>query len=549
MGPYSIGIDFGTLEARAILADMNGTCIRSVSCPYSHGVMWECLPCGKKLEAGFALQHPQDYIEALDEMLPALAEGFAKDIIGIGIDFTQCTMMPVDKKGTPLCFREEFQENPYAYVKLWKHHGAQPQAEKLTAAARERKEKFLGFCGGEIYAEAMLPKMLETFEKAPEIYEAAESFIELADWMTFYLTDSPKRSISIAGCAAGWNPEWGYPSRDYLEAAAPGFGGAAEKLTEDLVPVGQPVGYLSREKARRFGLPEGLPVAAGLGDCQSAFVGAGICEEGSLLTVMGTSSCDMLVSSQAKAIPGMYGVSYSSMLPGLYGYEAGQATMGDLFRWFREHWVPAEYFQKAREAGESIFDYLNDLAGQYQPGDTGLLALDWWNGNRSVLLDTDLSGMILGMGMDTRCEEIYLALAQALAFGKRRIVEQFRDYGIAVEKIYATGGVACKNPFLMQIFADVMGMPVYISEEENGSCLGSAVYGAAAGGKENGGESLLAAAKKMGSKIGRIYYPNQEKQKAYEELYQEYKILYQYFGKENPVMKRLKEFAKRGRKQ
>lgn len=550
---YSIGIDFGTEEARAMLVDMEGNCVRSAGFRYPHGVMQESLPDGTKLDAGFALQHPGDYTEALKFLMGELFRDFreaAKQVIGIGVDFTQCTMVPVDAEGIPLCLKEEFQGNPYAYVKLWKHHGAQEQAERLTAAAVKRKEEFLGYCGGEIYAESMFPKILETFERAPEVYGGAAEFVEMADWITFWLTGSRKRSKSIAGCAALWNPARGYPSPEYLESTAEGFGSAAEeKLSEELVDVGSPAGYLRRELAEEYGLPAGVPVAAGLGDCQAAFVGAGLSEEGILLSVMGTSSCDMLVDRRGMKIPGLYGVSADSIIPGMYGYEAGQATMGDLFGWFVKNWVSEKYLRGAEEEGCSVFDYLNRLAEESEPGGSGLLALDWWNGNRSVLLDTDLSGMILGMNMNTRCEDIYRALAESLAFGKRRIAEQFESYGIKIEKLYATGGVAGKNPFLMQIFSDVMGIPVCVSEVENGSCMGSAVYGAVAAGKKAGGyDDLREAAEAMGRNTDRTYMPREQYRKRYDILYEEYKTLYQYFGTENLIMKRLKKKQERGGK-
>ncbi|MDO4345058.1 MAG: ribulokinase [Eubacteriales bacterium] len=548
MEKYSIGIDFGTAEVRAMLADGRGNCVRQASSTYPHGVMTEYLHDGTRLPEGFALQHPADYVECLCAVLREISAGEPdkmQAVAGIGIDFTQCTMMPVDAQGEPLCFQENFCHEPYAYAKLWKHHGAEAQAEKMTLAARERKEKFLPFYGGKIYAESMFPKILETYEKALEVYRAADQFTELADWIPRWLTGTKRRSLSIAGCAALWNPETGYPSEEYFEAAAKGFGKVAkEKMTEDLVPVGEPVGYLTADKARLLGLPEGIPVAAGLGDCQAAFVGSGISQEHILLSVMGTSSCDMLVHEKGVGVPGMYGVSFGSILPDKYGYEAGQATMGDLLGWFTKTCVPGEYTEEARRRGISIFDYLNTLAEEYEPGETGLLALDWWSGNRSVLLDTDLSGMILGMNMDTKCWEIYRALAESLAFGKRMIVEQFEAFGIHIEKLYVTGGVANKNPFLMQMFSDVLGMPVGVSEAENGSCLGSAIYGMAAG---KGYESLEQAAKAMGRGVEKMYLPREEKKAAYDTLYREYSTLYQYFGRENKVMKTLKALAGRGK--
>ena len=545
----SIGLDFGTAEARAQLMDMEGNLLAASAFSYPHGVMTRQLPDGTPLPDAAALQHPLDYMEAVDALIPALFRDGADpaDVIGIGVDFTQCTMMPVDAAGTPLCLDPRFAAEPYAYAKLWRHHACQPQADRLTEVARQRQEPFLAWCGGMVYAESMFPKILETYDTAPAVYEAADTFQELADWLPRYLTGTSRRSRSIAGCAALWDPEKGYPSAAYLEAVRPGFSSALEKLRGELVPVGSPVGFLSAEMARRLGLPAGIPVAAGLGDCQAAFLGAGLSRPGTMLSVMGTSSCDMLVSATREPVPGMYGISADSMVPGLYGYEAGQATMGDLFRWFAENWVPAGYQAAADAAGQSIFDALNERTAHRAPGAGGLLALDWWSGNRSVLLDTDLSGMILGMTADTRCEDVYQALVEALSFGKRRIVEQLRQYGIPLETLRVTGGVAEKNPYLMQTFADVMGMSVEVSAAGNGSCTGSCIYGAlAAGGSAGGYDDPARAAGQMGGGVRRVYVPDPERHDAFETLYGLYKELHDYFGRENPVMKRLRSFRKEG---
>lgn len=547
---YALGLDFGTEEARGLLLDMRGRVVASAAFVYPHGVMTDSLPDGTPLGSNFALQHPRDYIDALHRIIPALLAGGVdkKEVIGIGVDFTQCTMMPLAASGEPLCFLPEFAGNPYAYAKLWRHHGGQPQAEKLSDVARRRGEAFLANCGGEVYAESMFPKVLETYERAPEVYRAADAFTELADWIPLYLTGTRRRSRSIAGCAALWHPQRGYPGRDYFAAMDAGFADVVrDKFTDDLVSVGAAVGVVGPEMAARLGLAEGTPVAAGLGDCQAAFVGAGLVEEHVMLTVMGTSSCDMLVSGGEHAVPGVYGVSYDSILPGLFGYEAGQATMGDLFRWFSQNWVPREYEDKARADGMSVFDYMNRLAQAMRPGETGLVALDWWSGNRSVLLDADLAGMVLGLRMGTRPQDVYRALVEALAFGKRRIVEQFNCCGVEVRKLYATGGVAVKNPYLMQTLADVCGIPVHISASDNGSCVGSAIYGAAAAGPERSGyRDLYEAACGMGADVVKTYAPDPALRPAYEVLYDEYKTLYQYFGRENLVMKRLLDLKKGG---
>lgn len=541
----SIGLDFGTLEARAQLRTLDGALLAESAFRYPHGVITGCLSDGTPLPDGAALQHPQDYIDAIDALIPALFQDGADpgNVLGIGVDFTQCTMMPVGSDGTPLCFDARFASEPMAYAKLWRHHSAQAQADRLTQVARDRGESFLNFSGGIIYAELMFPKILETYERAPEVYESADRFVELADWVPQYLTGAQRRSSSIAGCASLWDPQTGYPEAAFFDAASPGFSSVLHKMRGELVPVGQPIGRLRSDMARRLGLPAGIPVAAGLGDCQAAFLGAGLSEPGVLLSVMGTSSCDMLIDPMRRPIPGMYGVSCDSMVPGFYGYEAGQATMGDLFGWFSHHWVPAAYEQAAKDAGLSIFDYLNRRVEGRDPASSGLLALDWWSGNRTVLLNTDLSGLLVGMTTQTQCEDVYLALVQALSFGKRRIVEQFNQYGVPIDKLCVTGGVAEKNPFLMQTFADVIGIPVETSQVENGSCTGSCVYGALAGG---GYSDFGEAARRMGSNIGRVYEPNETRRQTYNTLYALYLQLHDYFGLQSPLMKQLRELRARG---
>ncbi len=546
-GYTAIGLDFGTREARAQLRGLDGKLLGEAVFSYPHGVMSDRLPDGTTLRPGDALQHPQDYIDALHTLIPALLQsGDPNRVVGVGVDFTQCTMMPVGEDGAPLCQTEQFANQPMAYAKLWRHHSAQPQADRMTQVAQQRGEMFLAYCGESVYAESMFPKILETFERAPKLYQAADAFVELADWIPWYLTGERRRSRSIAGCAALWDPTAEYPSFDYLESVAPGFGSALDKLRGPLVAVGRSIGGLLPERAAQLGLPAGIPVAAGLGDCQAAFLGVGLYQPGVLLSVMGTSSCDMVIHSERIAIPGMYGISSDSMIPGYYGYEAGQATMGDLFRWLSEQWVPKEIEDAAKVRGETVFDFLNHRIAARQPAASGLLALDWWCGNRTVLLDTDLSGLLVGMTMNTTCEDVYQALMQSLAFGKRRIVEQFQNYGIPVARMRVTGGVAEKNPVLMQVFADVLKMPVEVSDEANGSCNGSCIYGALAG---SGFPNMELAAAAMGGGVSRVYYPTPDRGRMYDRLYELYCQLHDAFGTETSIMKQLKAMqAEEGKK-
>lgn len=543
---YTLGLDFGTLYARAMIVSTDGEIMGTAEHKYPHGVMEETLPNGIPLIKGFSLQHPLDYIEAIENIIPKAIEAAGvnnSDIIGVGVDFTQCTMMPILKDGTPLCLLKRFENNPYAYVKLWKHNTAQKQAQKMTEIAEQQGEEFLKYCGGRIYSETMFPKMLETLQCAPEVYTNADEFIELADWITFKLTGSKKRSASIAACASMWTAKSGYPSVDYLSKLDADFGLAAQqKLSNDLVAPSRIIGYISDQVALKTGLKAGTPVAAGIGDSQAAFVGAGIIEEGTMLMVLGTSGCDMLISEKGIPVKGMYGVTFNSIIPDMFGYEAGQAAVGDLLAWFVNNSVPKAYYDQARLHGITIFDYLNKLADKINPAQSGLVALDWWNGNRSILLDSDLTGLIIGLTLKTNCEEIYRALVESIAFGKRKIIEQLETDGVKVNRSVATGGIASKNPFMMQVLADVIGIPIEVSTVDNGSCIGSAIYAAVAAGKKAGGfDSVQSAAKAMSGKIKCTYLPRAELKESYDKLYNVYEFLYSYFGKENSLMKQLKQ--------
>lgn len=547
MEAYSIGLDYGSEEVRAVLCDMQGHVIAKAGFLYPHGVITNRLPDGTPIGAEYVLHDPRDYVEGLHYLMRELFQGreeLRKCVKGIGLDITECTMVPLDKAGEPLCFSKEYESDPDAYIKLWKHHGAQEQADRLTEVAKERNEAFLPYYGERIFCETMFPKMLEIYEKARHIYDAADAFVEMADWLTFYLTGSKTCGMGNAGCTMLFSKEEGYPSANYLENVSAGFSGVVEKLSDDLVPVGTSVGTLKKELCEAFGLPENVRVAPGMGDCQAAIAGAGVYEAGKLLCVMGTSSCDLMVYPEKKPIPGLYGIASDNIIPGMVGYEAGQSTFGDLFKWFKNHWIPQSYTEASVKRGETVFDYLNSLIADRDPSQIDILALDWWNGNRSVLLDSDLSGMVVGMHAGTSCEDIYLALMEALAFGKRRIVEQFKNAGIEVDRLYATGGVPTKNPPFMQILADVCDMPVHVLEEENCSCLGSAVYGAFAGA---GGmfPTLQDAIRAIGSRVNRIYEPRAQYTAGLMELYEDYKRLHDYFGLENKVMRRLRD--RRGR--
>lgn len=556
MSKYAIGIDFGTLSARTILVNVeDGTIIASAAKDYPHGVMERFLPDGTTvLEPDWALQYPPDYIECvrvtMNEVLDASGVNPA-DIIGVGTDFTECTMIPTLKDGTPLCLLDEFKSNPHAYVKLWKHHAAQDEANELNRVATQRGEEFLAYYGGKISSEWMFPKIWQILNEAPEIYDRAERFMELADWITLMLTGEEKRNSCTAGYKSIWQKKTGYPSNDFLKALDVRLENVVdEKMSRNIYPVGTRAGFITEESAKWTGLLPGTPVSVGCGDAHAAVPGAGITEPGVMLMVIGTSGCDMMASEQEIKVPGMCGICEDGILPGYYGYEAGQSCMGDHFAWFAQNCVPEKFQATARKEELSVPAYLDKKAAEIRPGTSGLIALDWWNGNRSILVDVDLTGALFGMTLTTTPEEIYKALVEAVAYGKKKIIDSFVKNGIEINKLCATGGIAEKSAFVMQTFADIINMPVHVTAVKQATAMGAAVFGAVAAGKDNGGyDTIEEAGKAMGGGIKATYTPIPEHVEIYEKLYAEYEKLHDLFGRdENSVMKRLKAIKKSSRK-
>ena len=551
---YAIGVDYGTQSGRAVLVELsNGREAADHVTPYPHHVIDERLPgSGLKLEHDWALQHPDDYLEVLRHSVPAVIQEAGinpEDVVGIGIDFTACTMLPVDEKGEPLCFKAEYRNEPHSWVKLWKHHAAQPEADKINEIAAERGEAFLPRYGGKISSEWMLAKVWQTLDEAPEIYERADLFLEAADWVISQMTGSVARNSCTAGYKSIWHKQEGYPSKDYLKALDPRLENLFEtKLRGDVLPLGTNAGGLTEEMAHLMGLKPGIAVAVGNVDAHAAVPAVGVVTPGKLVMAMGTSICHLVLSEEEKQVEGMCGVVEDGIVPGLYGYEAGQSAVGDIFEWYVEESLPAYVRDAAAEEGINVHEWLEREAASYKPGQTGLLALDWWNGNRSTLVDTDLTGMILGMTLLTKPQEVYRALLEATAFGTRKIVDAFSSNGVRVDSLYACGGLPQKNRLLMQIYADVTNREIFVADSKQTPALGAAMFAAVAAGKENGGyDSIIEAAENMARVKEESYKPIPENVKVYEELYQEYTKLYDYFGRgENDVMKRLKRIKKSG---
>jgi L-ribulokinase len=549
MPKYAIGVDFGTESGRAVLVDIaDGRELAAAVHPYANGVIDEKLPgTDVRLPPEWALQDPNDYLEVFRHAVPqALAEGKVspEDVIGIGIDFTACTMLPVRADGTPLCFLPEWRNNPHAWVKLWKHHAAQPEADKINAVARSMKQGWLDRYGGKISSEWFFSKTLQILDEAPAVYAGAGRLLEAADWVVWQLCGEEKRNSCTAGYKAMWSKREGYPGEEYFAALDPRLKNVVdEKMSRKIYPIGDKAGGLTPQAAAWTGLRPGTAVAIANVDAHVSVPAVTVTEPGRMVMIMGTSTCHMLLGTEERVVPGMCGYTEDGIIPGLFGYEAGQSGVGDIFAWLVDHAVPPDYHQAAALRGITLHELLTEKAAAQKPGEHGLLALDWWNGNRSTLVDVDLSGMLLGATLATRAEDIYRALIEATAYGTRVIIEAFEKNGVPVRELVACGGLSQKNPMLMQIYADVTGREIKISANKQAPALGSAMFGAVAAGKAAGGyESILAAAGKMAYLKKETYKPDPAHQRTYDRLYAEYARLYDYFGRgENPVMKTLKQ--------
>ncbi len=545
---FSLGIDYGTESGRAILVNVEtGEEAATHVLPYANGVMDEKLPDGTPLDHEFALQDPNDYISVLKTTVPAvLKEAGVKpeQVVGIGVDFTSCTILPVDKDGTPLCQLDAYKSNPHAWVKLWKHHAAQPEADKINEVAVARNESILKRYGGKISSEWAIPKIWQVMDEAPEIYKAADRFIEAGDWVVFKLVGEEARSSCMAGYKGMWDKDEGFPSKDFLKALDPRLENVVEeRLSTDIRPLVTKAGNgLTEEGAALLGLKPGTAVAVAAIDAHAAVPGTGVADAGKMVMVMGTSTCHMLLGKEKVMVEGMAGVVEDGILPGLFGYEAGQAATGDIFAWFVENCVPAAYDQEAKTAGKSVHEILEAKAKALKPGQSGILALDWWNGNRSVLVNADLSGLFVGCTLTTKPEELYRALIEATAFGTEKIIRAFRSSGIPIDSLYACGGLPEKNQMLMQIYSDVTGLEIRVAASGQPAALGAAIHGAVVAGSAAGGyDNAIDATAKMARLKDIVYKPNAEAHEVYKKLYEEYELLHDYFGRgANEVMKRLK---------
>lgn len=528
---FSLGVDYGTGSVRSVLFDIaDGSEIASSVYEYPTGVDGVVVDPSDHL---LARQNPADYIEGLFQTLretvaKGLLEGFDPSLLaGIGVDATSSTPIPVDQAGTALALKPQFLGNPSAMAWLWKDHTSFAEADLINELGRPLH--LLDRCGGTASSEWYWAKILHCKKEAPEVFSAAFSWVELADYVPGILTGNVEpttmaRGICGAGHKAMYDEKWGgLPSVDFLRSLDPDLAALRSRFATAL-PADKIAGYLTEENAKKTGLFPGTPIAVGAIDAHLGGVGAGV-RPGRMVAIIGTSTCYMLVhplSEPLADIPGISGIVPSSIVPGMYGLEAGQTATGDIFNWFVKHFAPAKFFQSG-----DPHQALSAEAAKLRPAESGLLALDWNNGNRSTLDDPLLTGLTLGTTLHTTAPEMYRAFIEATAFGARTIVNRYTDYGVPVNEVVTCGGVAEKNPLLMQIYADILNRPIKISRCDQSCALGAAIFGAVAGGAF---QDTLAAIDQMTGVKSTVYTPNTTNAALYDQLYALYRKLYDAFG-------------------
>lgn len=550
MPKYSIGLDFGTESCRALLVDMaTGEEVAQATYIYKNGVITDELPIDAniKLPPEWALQDPEDYLRAISKVIKdVLEQGGAKpqEVVGVGIDFTACTMLPVKSDGTPLCLLKEYRNNPHSWVKLWKHHGAQKEADDINRVAGERKEEFLKYYGGLISSEWMIPKCLQIAREAKEVYDATDLFIDAGDWIVLKLTGKKTRNSCVAGYKGMWIDTLGFPSKDFLRAVDPLIEHIVEeKFITNIVPPGVIAGKIDERGAKLSGLPKGTPVSAATIDAHSGVPGIGVTGEGIMSLILGTSTCHMVLSKKPILFEGFAGMVKDGIIPGFYGYESGQAATGDILAWFVKNFIPPQYAEEAKRKNISLHQLLSEKADNLAPGASGLVVLDWMNGNRSVLMNANLSGLIIGLTLATKPEDIYRAIIEGISFGTKRIIESYASAGINIDELAGCGTLS-RNPLIMQITADITGLPIKAGASEQAVALGAAIFGALVAGKQYGGFDTVeeAVAKIVRPPIA-VYKPKVEGIKIYQQLYKEYLKLHDQFGLQEEMMIRLRRLS------
>jgi len=538
---YALGLDYGTNSCRSVILDLSdGSEVATHVWAYPSGVDGILLD---PKDPNCARQNPKDYHEGLEVIVrEAIRKAKKADrrfrpelIIGIGVDTTGSTPIPVDREGVPLAFQPKFRKNLSAMAWLWKDHTGHAEAAEITEKARNMRPAYLAKYGGTYSSEWFWSKILHCRRAAPEVFEAAHSFVECCDYIPAVLAGDTRperivRGICAAGHKAMYCEEWnGLPDKEFLSALDPALAALRDRLYEKAVPSDHLAGRLNKKWADRLGLREGIAIAVGAFDAHMGAVGAGV-REGVLSKILGTSTCDMMVVEGSKRladIPGVCGIVKGSIIPGYYGIEAGQSAVGDIFLWFVNHLVPDKFGRNADER----FANLGKAAARLRPGEHGLLALDWNNGNRTILVDARLTGLLLGQTLHTDAHEIYRALIEATAFGALTIIKRIEEYGVKITEIVNCGGLAVKNPLLMQIYADVTNRPMKVARSEQTCAVGAAVFGAVAAGKEAGGFSSVAEAQEVVCGVRKkVYVPDPQSHSVYAEIYKLYRELHDSFG-------------------
>lgn len=543
---YALGLDFGTESVRCMAVDINSGEEKAISVSkYKDGVITDQLPgTSVILKSDWALQNPQDWLSGLNEVIcQVLKDGriTPESVVGIGVCFTSSTVLPTTDDGTPLSFLPQWRFEPHAWPKLWKHHAAQPDADLINNLAQQESEPWLKRYGGLISSEWLFPKALQFFRESRECFSSAKHFIEGGDWLVWKLVGRQKKSACQAGYKALWNEIDGYPSKLFLEKLSKGFSRLTEKLGKEIYPVGTYAGGLTTEMASQLNLLPGTPVGTAIIDAHSAVVGVGVVDPEKMVMVMGTSTCHMVLSQKEVFAEGVAGIVKDGIVPGYYGYESGQTAVGDIFAWITKYGVPETYYNESKNNGLSLHELLVKKAMGQKIGNHGLLALDWLNGNRSVLMNSNLKGVLVGLTLKTKPEDIYRAMIEATAFGTRVIIEGYEKSGLNIEELHACGGLV-SNPLLMQIYSDVTGRTIKVASSSQTTALGAAILGAVAAGSEHGGHgSYSEAIKKMTRPAKKILKPNLENHKIYNKTFESYILLHDFFGRNIPsIMKGLK---------
>lgn len=547
---YSLGLDFGTESVRCLAVDIISGEEKAVAVSkFADGVIVKSLPrTSVLLPSNWALQNPADWLDGLRIVVNRiLEEGKIRpeEVVGLGVCFTSCTVLPTTDDGTPLCFLSEWVNEPHAWPKLWKHHSAQPQADLINNMAKEENEPWLKRYGGLISSEWLFPKALQVFHESQKCFATTKRFIEGGDWLVWKLCGREMRSACQAGYKGLWNIKEGYPSLSFLEKLSKGFGEIKDKLSCKIYPTGTCAGRLTSEMASKLNLLPGVPVSTSIIDAHAALAGSGIAVPGKMLMTMGTSTCHMMVSKKEFFAEGVAGVVKDGILPGYYGYESGQSAVGDIFAWVINYGVPEVYYKESKELGISLHELLIRKSIHQTVGGHGLVALDWLNGNRSVLMNSNLNGLLIGLTLNTKPEDIYRAMIEGTAFGTRTIINTYENSGIEIKELYACGGLT-NNELLLQIYSDVTGLEIKVAASSQTTALGGAILGAiAAGSKREGYDSYEEAISKMTKPTQKLYKPNRKNQRTYNEMFKNYVLLHNFFGRENPsIMKSVKSFVK-----